>query len=346
MKLTVSAWPIAGNVSGLFQDEITSNFISMSIDESFTPTSGSKGSYLSQFNIQYWASRTQSDGATKYQNASLASSGGYDITGVEIANQAAVPRPPSLDNLYITCTVTATPELSDFVDSDGNIIPLYKFDAFYSQSTELNVSAPSITSAFSSTGDPVQCWPAWTVSSCDSNNMPVLSGTPSTNAGTFTLLNNWQAMTSNHQSPPSCLVPNYVDMTSAMMIPLFCAVPSNTQVSSSLQFFSPTSGASVSVKCSDLAVQGLDITWSYDGTPSSCAKDGSMTIGRLVNNNTTPAQSGPLLQATSCVWQGSSSTSCNAYQVLRRNRSASLQSVTLSPSDIKIQDGSTTLTCN
>ncbi|MGZ3721959.1 MAG: hypothetical protein ACXVA9_03450, partial [Bdellovibrionales bacterium] len=81
--------------------------------------------------------------------------------------------------------------------------------------------------------------------------------------------------------------------------------------------------------------------------PSNCNKDGSIYIGRLINDTINPPQSGPVLavKTNGCNWSNGD-TSCNAFNVLANDPNASLVDVALTPEDISIKNGSSTLTCN
>jgi hypothetical protein len=253
---------------------------------------------------------------------------------VEIANQGAVPAPPSVDNLFVTCMLTASPMMNDFIDpATGKVVSVYRLDAFYSESETVNKSSPQIVTGFTTTGSPIQCWSAETID-CSDNDLPMkLMGAP-TNGVSFKLLT----------AAPPC---GRIDVSNALVVPAFCAVPSDTQTTTSLTFRSEASAYATTINCSNVTLEGLKIAFSYAGNPSSCNKDGSIYLGRLVNNKVSPPATGPVLgvKTNGCTWKKSSSTSCNAYKVLQKSPDAELSQVQLTPEDLNIEGGSTLLKC-
>jgi hypothetical protein len=344
LRLVSTAWPMGDDSSLTLVTEVLPSLISMNINETFTPTTATKGAYLANFSVQRWVPKIKLTG-TEYVQSKITSASGYNIAGVEIANQGAVPPPPSVDNLFVTCTLTTDTMLADFVDaSTGKVIPVYRIDAFYSESSVINKAAPSISSGIKVPPPPAtppptdynaRCWKATDIQ-CVAGGSMKLGGTPTINAVNFDLI-------ANAGNLPSC-----IDFTGALTVPAFCSVPADSTASTTLTYLSPASGDAQTVQCSDLALAGLNITWSYDGLASKCSKDGSIFIGRLVNAAMSPPQSGPVLGIKNggCTWAGSGSTSCNAYSVLSANPSAQLLTVQLTPEDLVISGGSTALSCN
>ena len=339
LRLMGAGWPAGTDPSAVVQTEIVPNFISLQIAETFSSTTTTKGIYAAAFTLTRWNTKVR--GGTPVQS-SISATAGYSMAGVEISNSAAVPNPPSIDNLFVTCGLSNTVQYANYIDGDstsasyGNVVSVYRIDPFYSESDVIDNQAPQLAAAFSTTGAPVRCWQATQVDCTDPSALPTLKGAPSVGGTSFTLM----AVLSK---PPGC----GIDTSNALMVPAFCAIPDDALATSKLNYSSPTAGAQT-VNCSDSQLAGLTITWSYDGTPSHCSNDGSIFIGRLINPNTNPAGTGPVLgiKANSCSWTGSASTSCNAFAVLKSSPNAQLQQVKLTPEGTKILGGGTTLSCN
>jgi hypothetical protein len=241
--------------------------------------------------------------------------------------------------LFVTCGLATTVQYASYIDGDStsptvnNVIAVYRIDPFYSEDDIINKQAPQFSAAFSTTGTEVRCWQATQVDCSNPSSLPVLKGSPSKGGVTFNLL----------VSPPPC-----VDTSDGPdMVPVLCAIPSDALAASKLSYSSPTAGPQTA-KCSDAQLGGLTINWSYDGAASHCSNDGSIFLGRLINTATNPAGTGPVLgiKTNSCKWTGSTSSSCNAATVLKKDPGAKLQEVRLTPEDTNILNGSTTLSCD
>lgn len=345
-RLAFRQWPIGGAATGVDRGEVITRFQKMVLKETFTPVAGSsaKGSYratmtLDFLNIDVSKALTSSD-ATRA--AQLVYSAGYSLGGIEIANEAAVPLPPNLENVYVTCMLTAAPRLTNFADAAGKIVPVYVIDGFYSEAESVN--GPVFSMALTSSGTPPRCWrvaknlheityPA----PLQPLALPRLEGAGSPN------------VVFDKAASATSPAPDLFDFSEALLQPVVCSVPSEAQATSTLQYYDVTSTAPRTVTCSKLVLHGLKKTWTYDGASSSCSKDGGIFIGRLVNVDD-PAESGPVLKvkAGSCDWEGSPSSSCNPAEVLGDDADAELKSVQLIPDDLTIKNlpSGTALICH
>jgi hypothetical protein len=335
VRLIAREWPFGTSIASVNTSEIVGTFKSLTINEKFTPSmpnSMLKGVYVADLSLDRYSVKVGSDGKPIVTNTKA--SAGYTLSGVEIANQGAVPAPPSVDNLFVTCMLTASPMMNDFIDpATGKVVSVYRLDAFYSESETVNKSSPQIVTGFTTTGSPIQCWSAETIDCSDSDLPMKLMGAP-TNGVSFKLLT----------AAPPC---GRIDVSNSLVMPAFCAVPSDTQTTTSLTFRSEASAYATTINCSNVMLEGLKIAFSYAGNPSSCSKDGSIYLGRLVNNKVSPPATGPVLgiKTNGCTWKKSSSTSCNAYKVLQKSPDAELSQVQLTPEDLNIEGGSTLLKC-
>jgi hypothetical protein len=343
LHLMSRAWPAAGNTTDQLRQEVIPYFMSMKVAEQFIFTTASKGIYQSNFTISRYNTKVRGPAVP----ATLTASGGYTLTGVEIANVAAVPAPPSLDNLFVTCGLNGTPMLTDFVDlestsprpaSYGKVISVYRIDVFYSESDVIDKSSPAISTSLASTVAPT-CWSLKDVD-CATHS---LNGIPTVGPVNFLQIDTLPPSTPGRDH--SC-----IDITNALVIPMFCTMPKDAQAVTKVHYTSATAGAQTA-NCSDTTFPGLSIQYSYDPTapnlPSRCTQDGSIYIGRLVNAAADPPTTGPVLAVKDggCSWSNGA-TSCNAFEVLSDDTTAKLKSVTLTPEDISIKDGSNVLTCD
>lgn len=335
VRLIAREWPFGTNISAYNTSEVVGAFKSLTISEKFTPSvpnSKLKGVYSADLSLDRYNVKVASDGKPTVTN--IKTSAGYTLSGVEIANQGAVPAPPSVDNLFVTCMLTASPMMNDFIDpATGKVVSVYRLDAFYSESETVDKSSPQIVTAFTTEGSPVQCWTAEAVD-CRDNDAPMkLTGEPA-NGVSFRLMT----------TPLPCA---RIDVSTSLVVPAFCAVPSDTQTTTSLTFRSEASAYATTINCSNVTLDGLKIAFSYENNPSACGRDGSIYLGRLVNKKVSPATTGPVLgiKSDGCKWTNSSSTSCNAYSVLKKSPDAKLDQVQLTPEDLNIEGGSTLLTC-
>ncbi|MGZ3722797.1 MAG: hypothetical protein ACXVA9_07715, partial [Bdellovibrionales bacterium] len=222
LKLMSRTWPVVADLQQQAVQEVISHFISMKISESFTNTTSTKGVYQAQLNI----SRYNTKVSGKVTVAQITATAGYTLSGVEILNQAAVPAPPSVDNLFVSCGLNGTPMLTDFVDLQtttpkpstyGKIIPVYRIDVFYSESNVIDASSPSISASLSATNS-IQCWSLKDVD-CATHTLNGLPTTGPVNFLPITLL-----PASSPGRDHSC-----IDLTNALVIPMFCAVPTDAQ---------------------------------------------------------------------------------------------------------------------
>lgn len=335
IKLIAHEWPFNSDIAVYNTSNIISPMVAMTINEKFVPstaTSMLKGVYSANLSIDYYSVKVTGSG--KPQVANIRAATGYTLSGVEIVNQGAVPAPPAIDNLFVTCMLTATPMMNDFINpTTGKVVSVYRLEAFYSESDTVNKSSPQIVTGFSTAGAAVQCWNADQID-CTDDDLPMqLVGTPTAGIS-FKLLT----------VPPAC---KRFDVTNSLVVPAFCSVESNAQTTTSLTYLSETTGFATNVNCSNLDLEGLKVIFKYDGQPSSCSDDGSVFLGRLINNKVSPPATGPVLgiKTDGCTWSGSSSNSCNAYKVLKASPNAKLSKVQLTPEDVSIENGSTLLTC-
>lgn len=334
-KLVAHEWPFGTNIASHYTSNIVNPLVSLTINEKFAPsttTSMLKGVYTANLSLDYYSVKVTGTG--KPQVTNIRASTGYTLSGVEIANQGAVPAPPAVDNLFVTCMLTASPMMNDFVNpATGKVVSVYRVEAYYSESETVDKSSPQIVTGFTTAGAPVQCWNADQIDCTNQDEPMKLTGTPTTGIS-FKLLT----------GPPAC---NRISVANSLVMPVFCSVELDAQTTTSLTYLSQTTGFATNVNCSNMDLDGLKVIFSYANQPSACADDGSIFLGRLINKKVSPPATGPVLgiKTDGCTWSGSSSKSCNAYKVLKADPNAKLSRVQLTPEDVSIENGSTTLTC-
>lgn len=297
------------------------NVRSLRLTQKFVSTTESKGRYEAGIEVRYVENRARPKGEEP-EEKSLGLNAGFNLAGVEIANEAAVPEPPSLEFMDVTCSLSFATSYSDYAaEATGETIPIQKISIMMTDEARVKAAGPTttITLADLETGDPVRCWNYNKVKASTDFNMAgsLLEGDGSVFQPEFTLAT--------------------IDGIPSFQS-LYCNNSGKTQAQVTLKFSDPTAGGAVrTISCSPAVFERTKTRWVYAAETSTCAADGSIALGRLVSAADS-GLAGPVLTVRDdgCRWSGTSKTSCNPFEILNETPGARLQEIQLQPSTIEI----------
>lgn len=341
--LNVTVWPTGKNLSDTRTDLVRNGVDRIHFSQKFTASSDNKGDYQARIT----ADVASTDGK-KIINANQESKREritmeteYILAGLDVQNELALPEPPSVESISLSCSLGVN-VVRDIYVPDGHAYPVsvYQLEMVPSDNGLIgSSSAPQAIVTLSTVDDPAipkpRCWRESEVTSLPSSRglLMRLIG-PGSESGT------------SLGRPTSA--------TSTLPLEkVFCTIQGAAKLQSSMKFLLSSGGwlQWKTINCTPTHVEGTGSEkWVYDlGMESACNRDGSIFIGRLLKESNA-TQTGPELsaKANGCVWSGSSSTSCNAAQVLNSSPSAELRSVQLVPDDLQlnITTNYPTLNCN
>jgi|GEM_PF-6745594 len=303
---------------------LAKNATQLEIAESYFAQTETKGRYHANLKLEY--ELKDAAGASKKKVVEVKT--GYNMSGIEIANEAALPLPPSVEFMDVTCSLNYVSSYTDYALKDsGATIPIHRISVLMTDETRVKASSPSITLTMipPDASAKIRCWNFDKLSEAVDFNMHsfLLEGDGSQYDSKFVLSTNLNSSDPN-----------------LYFQPVYCYSSGPTQALAVLKFVDSVAGINRSISCSPATLDGLLASWKYEGPASSCKRSGEITLGRLVNV-ANPAMAGPALRIKEegCRWSGTTSKSCNAFQVLEDEPNAELLEVQLLPSDLVIQSG-------
>lgn len=301
---------------------LVKNATKLEIAESYLAQTATKGRYQANLKLTY-----QPGSSAVFAKSSVVEvKAGYNMIGIEVANQAAVPLPPSIEFMDVTCSLSYVTSYADYaVKNTLSTLPIHRISILVTDETRVKASSPSVTLTLlpPNSAAKIQCW----------NYDKLL---PATDFGVHSFLLEGEGSQAISQVT---LAPNANSTDSTLYFqPIYCHTTDPTQALANLKFVDSVAGMNRTITCSPATLEGLRVAWKYDGASSSCKRTGEITLGRLVQVNN-PLLAGPALRfkEDGCRWSGSSSKSCNVDQVLEADPNAELLDVQLLPSDIQIQ---------
>lgn len=319
LELAISKWPIKGQTSGPVM--IADRVLQMQIQQNFKASTKAKGEFSVKVDTEF-------GNQEKKFVRTVAS--GYTIAGIEILNQQAVPQSPLLDDLYVTCGFRTTLYMDQFIMAPNeDKVPVYRIEPSYSETETLSGNrAPVITGTIDSGGNTnpdlaARCWDEDEIQYTAQNGVQIPTFPKKSSVSSFTFARNQDG---------------------TAFKPIYCFVPLASNLNGDLNYVSVTQRdiRQKTVTCTPQALESTTIrTWKYDqGAKSRCFRNsGTLQIGRLVDVRD-ESRAGPDLYTSgdSCTWQGSALKTCDTSVVLSENPDASLVSVQLKPSWVRIEN--------
>lgn len=325
-------------------------FVSLELNDRFERATETKGQYVADLRISYVRNdltQASSGSATRQkETAELVYQAKYLLAGFEVVNEVAVPSSGKVEPTYVSCSVLATPLFDDFIqDSTGQPVQVYRLDVSFSEADTIRNAAPSFSAVWSEGSGGMECWSSHPA--CGSGTAACIRPRSASEAAVrrhrlmnapFTESFSFEPIRPGHG--------NSFTHANSLTYPVYCKIPGAASLEVTLRYYDTFAKSLYTVACTPARLSGLDIEWEYDGSPSSCAGDGSVFLGAL-RHPTNPNLTGPTLRVAErgCLWTGSSTDSCNASEVRRLDPGARLKQVPLLPGGLRIRSGGTTLTC-
>lgn len=298
----------------------------LKIDYEFTPDSeeGDSGRFYATLTSEF--DEVNMSGAKLNKKLTITAS--YNISQDKVNNMSAQVEALTSDQVYPSCMLSATSIKNSFaLDSHKDEFRnFYKIDVALSEMDFFSTAGlkPEISLTPVSIGQAVKCWKESDVNPTMHYDRYLLKG-----AGTDSNL-----VFSPEEITKTKIIPR---SGNELYEPIICEVPDAADFSGQMRYtIVSTSGVSTGVvDCSQTKVAQSKDEWFYSEKPS-CSRDGTIDLGVIQSKDDQEVPK-VYVKNDSCWWDGSYRKNCSMHQVLSNDPGATLQRVSIYPSNIRVK---------
>lgn len=289
----------------VLKDLAMNRVIEATVNQTFQKTGVESGTYRADVLVKYLDSGDVVGSEKRDVQKQIQIAGGFFINGEGIFNEYTNPVLPYNNEIFPTCSLSATPMDNYFIDKSisptssgyGERIPVVRLEAVYTEADVLTGSmSPQIRASLVPEAPSTSSSRCWTYRDIEwpesgSSESPVLKTPSLSNAVDF------EPMVSGAFT--------YLQTTS-LVIPVFCSLPVANAISGVLTYSSPGSYSNKTINCTATRSEStvpVVKTWVYQDRESYCKRRSfSIVVGNLVS--TDGQTRGPELyyDNSSCTW--------------------------------------------